>query len=74
MNKALVLTVLLGVAALAGVLYTTQQKSGSFLRTTDYKYKNEFLRFSTKYGKTYGTDEGFFRYTTYAANMDIVAA
>jgi len=74
MNKALVLTVLLGVAALAGVLYTTQSKSGSFLRSSDLKYKNEFLRFKEHYGKTYGSDEGFFRYTNYATNMDIVAA
>ena len=74
MSKALVLTVLLGVAALAGVLYTTQSKTGSFLRTSDLKYKNEFLRFKTHFSKTYGSDEGFFRYTNYAANMDIVAA
>jgi len=68
MNKALVLTVLLGVAALAGVLYSTKGNSTSFLRSGDYKYKNEFLKYKMHFGKTYGTDEGFFRYESYAAN------
>jgi len=32
------------------------------------------LRFKIHFGKVYGTDEGFYRYQTYANNMDIINA
>jgi len=72
MSKSLILTVLLGAAALAGVLYSTSGNLSNFLRTSDLKYKNEFLRFKVHFSKNYGSDEGFYRYQSYATNMDTI--
>jgi len=49
MNKTLILTVLLGVAALAGVLYTTKNMTTSNLRVGGLKYETEFKDFTSKY-------------------------
>ncbi len=61
-SKALALTVLLGVAAVAGILYATNGNNTSFLRAADYKYANDFKKYALHFGKAYGHDEGFFRY------------
>jgi len=38
------------------------------------KYANEFIQYRLHFGKNYGSDEGFYRYTVFAANMEIINA
>lgn len=74
MNKTLILTVIFGVVALAGILYTTQKSNSPFLRFANHKYAADFKRYSTNFGKVYGHDEGFHRFYNYAKNKALIDA